>query len=245
MAREAVLYMRGPFPFRIDQGVSLELVTDAKVVLKLSMEILDTIALKLNAFTGFLDKSSLAEVIGSTVPDESDLNSLGRLILGVDNLLRSSGQTLEELVRSIAKWQGDKEDPQSHQLSVEEITQLQQRLPIIIRPYDGLQRQAKAQQLADATGLLLEDLKILCDLRPVFDETRTAVEGVIPFTLLKVVCKGVDGLPLAFEATLSERQVVDLAQKAEAAVKKLKHLREFSNAKGIPIPLLDMTRVGD
>lgn len=163
----------------------------------------------------------------------------------MDNLLRSSGLSVEELVRSIAKWQGDKEDQQSLQLSVEEITQLEQRLPIIIRPYDCLERQAKAQQLAEATGLRLDDLKILCDLRPVFDETRTALEGVIPFTLLKVVCKGVDGLPLSFEAMLSERQVVDLAQKAEAAVKKLKHLREFSNAKGIPIPLLEMTRAGD
>ena len=85
-------------------------------------------------------------------------------------------------------------------------------MSIVIKPYPGLHRQAKAQKLSEATGLRLEHLEIICDLRPVFDDERESVEGVIPYT---IVCLGSDGLPVAMETILSQADVGESPEKAK------------------------------
>ena len=54
--------------------------------------------------------------------------------------------------------------------SPREFQTLRKRLPIIIQRYPALDRQAKAESLAEATGQPLQKLKLVCDLRPVFDK---------------------------------------------------------------------------
>ena len=114
-----------------------------------------------------------------------------------------------------------------------------------IKPYPGLNRQAKAQRLSEATGLRLENVEIICDLRPVFDNERESVEGVIPYTILRIVCIGADGLPVAMETILTQAEVGELAKKSEAAVKKLDRLRALLAEKELPIPPVTMVKKGD
>lgn len=243
--RDTVFYVRGPFPFGTGRVVSADLVKDTKVTLDLNDEQLRAIANELEHFSGFLDMPALRGIIGLYVPDAGQCKRLSRLIIGVDEWLRSADQNINDLLSSIREWQRGDENRAENLLSSGDLEELEHRLPLIIKTYPCLKRQAKARHLSEVTGLRLEDLEIICDLRPVFDESRSAVEGVIPFTTLKVVCKGVDGLPVALEGILTELEVEDLAKKAAAAVEKLKHLRELLVANNLTIPLLEMTRQGE
>lgn len=243
--RDTVVYMRGSFPFGMDRGVSADLVADVKVTLELDGDLLKAIARELESFPGFLDGNSLTGIIGHYISNEEQCKKLSRLVFGADETIRLLDLNVEHLLSSIRDWQEGEENREQNLLSPQELDELQRRLPLIIRPYPGLKRQAKAKNLSEATGNRLEDLAIICDLRPVFDEERQQVEGVIPFTTLKVVCKGVDGLPVSLEAILSEPEVHDLAKKAGAAVEKLKCLRDLLAAQCLPIPPLDMTKRGE
>jgi hypothetical protein len=85
-------------------------------------------------------------------------------------------------------------------------------------------------------------VEIICDLRPVFDNERESVEGVIPYTILRIVSIGADGLPVAMETILTQAELGELAEKSEAAVKKLDRLRALLAEKELPIPPVTMVK---
>lgn len=74
-----------------------------------------------------------------------------------------------------------------------------------------------------------------------FDDSRTTVEGVIPFTTLKVVANGVDRFPVSFEAILSASDVLALLKKVEFAVAKLNALGRLAERTELPVPSVDLT----
>ena len=243
--REGVLYMRGAFPFSIPPGIPDGLIRDAKVLLGIDEEVLTAVRGDLEAFAGFLDKRAIKGVLTSRVQNSDACEALTRLIAGIDSRLRALGQTPKSFLSQIDDWLNEKENHAKGLLSREEFDQLKPRLSTLIQPYPGLNRQAKAERLSEATGLPLEKIDIICDLRPVFDESRERVEGIIPFTTLKVVCKGVDGLPVAIEAILTQQDVVQLANASAEAKKKLARLRGLLQEKELPVPSVDMTMEGD
>jgi hypothetical protein len=240
---ESVVYMRGNFPFPFERLISVDLVEDAKQVLSIDIDLLKAIAVELEKFPGFLDRSALKAVVSHYVSDDPQADGVARLISGVDSRLRASRMAVAELLAALREWQQSPDNRNSPMmLTIGELDGLMERLPIIINPYPGLKRQSKAKHLAGALGHPLESIEIICDIRPVFDEERSVVEGAIPLTTLKLVCNGVDGLPISLEAVLSEQAVASLAKKATAATQKLKRLREMLEAKSLPIPALDMTK---
>jgi hypothetical protein len=239
MAAESVIYLRGPLPTPLGDLVTPKFLADAKHVLSLPIERVEAIAESLSSFPGFLDPKSLRERIGSIISSEAEANATSRLIFILSEMFRSSGRTLEDLSAQLDASQ--KADENQRVLSVEELAALEHRLRLIVRPFDGIERYVKARRLVNATGLKLKEIELICDLRPVFDSERTRVEGIFPYTILKVVCDGVDGLPLSLEAILTEHDVVELAKKAGAATTKLKSLKELLVAKDIPNPAVGMT----
>src|SRR4051812_14955091 len=102
--RDTILYMRGRFPFA-ERGVSAELVRDSKLILELDVDQLKAIASELESFPGFLDRDALKWVIGHYVPNEDQCKRLTRLVLGVDERLRTTSQTVNDLLSSIRDWQ--------------------------------------------------------------------------------------------------------------------------------------------
>jgi hypothetical protein len=242
---ETVFYMRGAFPFVSGKGVPPELVVDAKVLLELQTDQLNALAQELTSFDSFLDKPTLKKTVQSFVPSEELANRVSRLIFQIDEYLRQSKSGLEALFGRMADTIQEPEDPEKPILTPAEFDELKRRMSVIIKPYAGLHRQAKAQRLSEATGLRLEHLEIICDLRPVFDDAREHVEGVIPFTILKIVCIGADGLPIAMETILTQAEVEELTKKSQAAVKKLDRLRELLAEKDLPVPPVTMVKKGD
>ncbi len=230
---EPVFYMRGMQHLR-ERSVSSEMVSDLKAVKHISPDLLEQIAKTLSAVEGFLEPSGLNPRLRSVVADNEPIDSLRRVIL---NIKSEDVDDLLKRLRSIRE-----SDPDDFPLSIEDLDELADRLPRLLKPIPALRRYRKAERLATITGQPLEDLQLICDLRPVFDEDRNSVEGLIPVTHLKIVATGGDGLPNVFEADLTAKQVSDLAEQAEKAVRKLAVLREKAEAwaeSGMPnVPLV-------
>lgn len=240
--RETVLYFRGHFPFGVESGagVSEDAIRDARIVLDLSDEQLRLIRRELEAFPSFLDRTKLQQLLSEGLQDETRSKGLARFITVFGERLRKMGESTDALTRSLAKWIEENQEQQI--IRPDEIPQLQQRLALLLSPLPCLARQAKAERLAEATGNPIESLDIICDVRPVFDDERTQIEGMMPLTLLRLVCKGADGLPIALEATLSEQEVRAIADAAQKALKKLDKIHELLERKQIEVPSTDLTK---
>ena len=237
-----VFYYRGRFPPGTMPPVSPRLVGDAKTLLELSTEQVHAIAAALGEHAGFLDRKSVEEVLSTIIENEERCQRLAVLIPAMHERLREFDQDAEGLLSQLEEWQSGKENKEQQLLSSEDLAGLRERVPLVFKPYPGLDRQRKAQRLSEATGLPLQEVQIICDLRPVFDEEKTGVEGILPYTTLKIVCRGVDGLPVSLEALLSRRQVSELAEKATAAQRKLDVLTELLISKQVPVPAIPLTR---
>jgi hypothetical protein len=125
-----------------------------------------------------------------------------------------------------------------------ELARLGEILPKLIQLYPALTRFEKAERLAKLTGQELESIELICDLRPIFDDDRKRIEGMMPYTRLHIVATGADGLPKSFEAELTHQQVSDLREKVAKADSKLDVLRK-SVESWLPgrLPDLPLTRV--
>lgn len=182
------------------------------------VETLERVAAGLSQATGFLDPPKLTARLRELLPEKSPVASIRRVVL------HTKSEDVPDLLDRLTRIQEN--EPDEFPLNREHLEQLRVALPRLLRPIPALRRFRKAERLSKATGQPVEDIQLICDLRPVFDESREQVEGVLPFTRLKIVATGGDGLPNVFEAELTSRQVSDLVQQAEKAVKKLSLLRQ-------------------
>ena len=66
--------------------------------------------------------------------------------------------------------QGDRGE--SRGLEPQERQTLTERLRKLMAEPTGLAKQFKAQRLVGATGAELDDFRIICDIRPIFDQKR-------------------------------------------------------------------------
>jgi hypothetical protein len=120
------------------------------------------------------------------------------------------------------------EDASEPTFSASEVTDAKERILRLFAATPTLERQAKADELTSATGQRLKEIKLVCDLRPVFDRERNRIEGVFPVTTIRLVCEGADGLPLSFEAIMSESDVDQLSEVVTHAKQKLARCRSVN-----------------
>lgn len=233
---EPVLYMRG-LQFLSDRAISEEMLNDLKMVTTVTPEVLDEVATSLAAAEGFLDTSALNSHLRQILPAQDAVAPVRRVVLNIK---------LEDVSGLLKRLRQAQQDVEEFPLTVADLDSLANLLPRLLKPVPALRRYRKAERLAKTTGQPLEDIQFVCDLRPVFDDSRQTVEGLIPFTRLKIVATGGDGLPNVFEAEISAEQVTEFAEKVQKAVCKLAVLREKGElwAKhGVPnVPLVKLSK---
>jgi len=206
---EPVLYMRGfPSPFTGPSPASPAMLQDLQAVAGLSEDQVSAIRKRLTEAVGFLGPKALLDLLRELLPEEATARSVQRTVRNLDP------DDVEPLLKTLAQPRPDEEST----LDQAAVTGLRQILPRLIRPYPALARYEKAERLATLTGQKLEAVELICDLRPIFDQRRKCLEGMMPYTRLRVVATGADGLPDAFEVELTRQQVHDLAEKASKAM---------------------------
>lgn len=238
-ANQPVLYMRG---FATEMPVPPDMVSDAKALIELPDEVVRDLEQALTSQQGFLDRDGLFALCEKIV-GAPHARRVARFVLAAHRFPGRGG--VEDLLRELDDYVQDERKRSLGVITAEELVRLRERLPSVVLRVPALALQQKAERLSEGTGQPLLDLQLLCDLRPVFDEERSCVEGMIPLTTLKVTCVGPDGLPVTTEALLSRRQVNELASKATAALQKLEVLCKLLDEKGVSIPVLPATRPTD
>ena len=241
MPGPSVFYLRQDFPY--PHWLSYTLAT---FLLQEPEEDLRRIASGLDDFDGYLSQSNRRAILNELISQTEKIPQYESLFKLVGHYI-DRPNAADEILTSLryAKGMDDDDDGRPLAITNDERTELKRRLELVLRRYPGLRRQNKAERLSVATGLSVDSVDLICDLRPVFSEDRTEVQGLIPLTTLKVVASGVDRFPISFEAILSARDVQRLFDIAEKAVAKLNTLGNFAAEAKQTIPLVDLTKTGE
>ena len=239
--RDAVIYVRGPFPFPPNVPAPEAMLRQARAVLRIDQGVLEALQRDLETHSGFISHEAAKEIVKRHVYEQELAEVLASFVVQANDFLTATESDLNQLVRIFQTWLEDEKNQQKQLLTLDEFQELRQRLPMVVGRFPGLIRQAKAKRVSEATGQPLERIELICDLRPVFDEKHEVVEGMIPLTTLKVVCRGVDGLPVGLEVILSEKDVDAIAEAAVNARNKLQSLRELLGRWQTAVPLVELT----
>lgn len=227
-----------PFPMKI----ALERILQSEAFLK---DVRNFVTIPENQFrqaiealdksSEFLGRERITAIVQEHIGDTEQASSLTSFILNFNALLREFDESPEGFVQLI-----EAQIPGT--LPADDRQAVLSRLPDVVRRREGIERQAKAEEVIRRTKAHAHDLMLVCDLRPVFDSTGSRVEGFVPISTLRLVLHQNDKYE-SVEARLSEQQVHDLFRELSRAKQKLSALKEFVRTSGVALPETSATGV--
>lgn len=201
---------------------------DARVILEIPIEELRRFGDSLDVAPGFLNREEIGRLAASAISDGDQARLVTRYLHRMDRYFRRTGGHTDAFFKQFATLLADEE--------LEFADALVERTRELIRDSPGLRRQWKAEQLATSTGAELEELRILCDSRPVYTDDASAIDGFLLIATLQVTISGPNGLPVTFEVNLTEDQLAQVATSVERAQTKVKGLRQLLESNGLIVP---------
>jgi hypothetical protein len=191
-----------------------------------------SLAAALDAHPNFLTTADVTEIVQKHVSSEVS-EGLTRTLLRLNSAIRNAqepedeaDEALEVLCAAIAKFPAD--------FPRDSVEVLKVRLRGLVLAPRGFKRQKKAETLAEATGADLNELNIICDIRPVFDDARKEIDGALVIATLTLEILELDGRSSSVECRLTEKQLDDLYKVSVLAKQKLVAIKTLLNAKSIP-----------
>jgi hypothetical protein len=229
-----------PSPGSVDASFvrSQAFLRDAKLFASIPDTVFEAAISAISGHQGFLDGQEFASVLGPIVSDADQREALIRLVTNLSEFRRNAGISPEragQILRdSFEAVRG---------LDTTTTGTVSTRLPHVLALHPAVEKQAKAQSVATALGGSLVEAKLISDIRPVFDEDRQRVEGLIPVTTMKVSVE-FDYEVKVFEVRLTEAQVMALCEESGRAKQKLQTLKKLIVNQGYPLPNTTMTVPG-
>lgn len=213
-----------------------EFLADTKAILSLDKAKFDALIEALSKCDSFLDAKGLKSVVEGSLGRSKSASDVFDVVRLLSRMLREPGDPVEQTMgefRSAIKEHSD-------DIPEDDRETLGERLEKLILAPKGLGLQWKADQLRKTTGIELEDIQIICDIRPVFDDARSTIMGAIPISTLKLDLIDRDGAPRSIEIRLTEKQLAEFVSKSELAQQKIRVIKQTLTEKLIPLP----TRAG-
>lgn len=199
---------------------------DAAAVEKTSSEDLDKVAAALDRAEGFLGPEALREVVGSVIQDRAQARGVASFIFNMYRLRQRHGESF--LVRF-------EQDLRRHAPTPLKEARFIAVLPRLLQKRAPMDRHAKADTLSGRVGGSLHSFSITCDLRPVFDDKREALEGMFPVALLKI--DAVDAYRQeSILVNLTAKELDRIVAEATNAQKKVAALKALLTERGIRVP---------
>lgn len=212
---------------------------DALLFVSIPDEQLAEVVSVLRASDGFIGPSALKKIVTEHVTDTQQRSALSKFVTYfARNRRQRKSSDLEQYQAQLTEEIGTQ---LRGRLPDEALDVLLGRLPAVLLASVGVDRQLKAEDLVRKTGRRLASLEVISDIRPVFDETRTKIEGMVPLTTLYVVSAGSASAPQTTEFVLSEKQLKDLADKTARALSKLQTIKAHLKATNLSLPESPMT----
>ena len=202
------------------QAVSKKMVEDMLTISSVATEAVVRLAEALEQELGIPTSERLDQIVSEFVPDKTQASAIRTALV---NLWRSR---VDPLLRELEEWRTA--DPRNtERLSDHKYAAIKERLLQLIRDYPALKRFRKARRLITLTGSRVQEIEILCDIRPVFDEDRKKIEGMIPLTTLKMAYEGQDEESKVVEVLLSPEMLDKILSEAQKAKQKLTTLQNL------------------
>lgn len=209
---DQIFYFRGnPAAFGLSEP-GQAMIADLELIGDLTVEQIDRLTDNLREATGFLGPKSLKERIDSVISDDKTAKAVLRTLQHFDP---------DDVEPTMRKLDHARQSGNADGLDDAKVVNVRKNLSKLIAIYPALSRYEKAEWLSKLTGQQLNTANLICDLRPIFDVSGTVIEGMVPYTRLRLVTTGADGLPREFEAELSVKQVYELFDSAKKAKTKL------------------------
>ena len=127
-------------------------------------------------------------------------------------------------------------EEKAESLEPQERRKLAERLRKLVAEPIGIVKQCKAQQLVDAIGAELDDFRIICDIRPIFDQKHERIDGAIPLAIMRLEYSRPDGQSAVVELRVTEKQIAKFGEKIADANLKLRMIKELLTSQHVPIP---------
>lgn len=212
-------------------------ISDVKRILQIDNAHLDRLEEALSQAGSFLDPNTLSRVVDDALDGNEASSDISNTIWHLSQVLHSADEQPEAAAAQL----NEAIVNSSAEISEDEGRWLGERIQKLAVQPAGFARQRKAQRLSEATGAELVDLQIISDIRPVFNEDRSDIEGAVPVTTLRLDIAESAGCPSTIQVHLTEQQLADLLMKAESARKKIGVIKKALHDKAILMPATTAT----
>ena len=216
---EPVIYMKG-VSFGPTIPFSKSLLDDVALLSTFDQQNFDALIAELETHDGFMDQHTLSKLINVYLKDEDKSKKVARFVDLIHENIRKSSRPLDGFLDDLKAW--NEEQPQK--MEIDQLESACNRAARILKSFPCYMRQAKAERLMSLIGRPLESIDLVCDIRPVFSEDRTEIEGMFPYAWLKLVATEQSGLPSSFETVLSMSDLELFKEAIDKAKMKVEEL---------------------
>ncbi len=206
------------------RAVSPEMLRDLQIIAHLNDVTLSRISQHLSTLQGLEAKESLTDglkpILSGLSPRSADAV--------VRTLINLEQDDIKRTVASVERWR--KSTPERGQFFTDQMQlSLERNLSLLIAEYPCVALLRKADRLLRDVGNEFQDVAIFCDMRPVFNDTRSKIEGFVSLANLRLFYISQTGQRHAFEVALSEDELKSLIEESEKALAKLDVLKATSD----------------
>lgn len=240
MATRSFVFNGPPFGFLANHLVQeADFIEDAQHILNLDEDVYLRLATQLATADTFLDRRALAAIVDEALGEDSDqitstLYRLARIVHDADMDVMDAMNALSKAIEEKAE-----------ALELQQRRTLIDRLRKLIAEPIGLMKQFKARRLVDAIGAELDDFRIICDIRPIFDQKRERIDGAIPLAILRLEFSKPDGESAVVEMRVTEKQLAKFGDRIADANLKLRMIKELLANQKVTIPRTKATIAED
>jgi len=216
-----------------------DFLVDAQHILQLDEDAFLRLTTQLAKTDTFLSRSDLVTIARESLGEGSD--RIASIIYRIGGIIHDAEMDATDAMDQLAK----AIEETTEGLEPQERRTLTDRLRKLVAEPVGIAKQFKARQLVDAIGAELDDLRIICDIRPIFDQKHERVEGAIPLAILRLEYSQPDGDSAVVEVRVTETQIAKFAKKIADANLKLRVIKELLTSQHVAIPKTESTVAED
>ena len=231
MAARSFVFGGPPFKFlahHLAQGT--DFLEDAQCILGLDEDAYLRLATQLGNADTFLSRSDLGTIVDEVLGEDSD--RVASIIYRIGGIVHDADMDVVDAMDAL----GTAIEEKAESLKPQERRTLTERLRKLAAEPIGIAKQYKARQLVDAVGAELDDFRIICDIRPIFDQKRERIDGAIPLAILRLEYSKPDGESAVVELRVTEKQIAKFGEKIADANLKLRMIKELLTSQHVPIP---------